>query len=41
MIKGNKKIPLYNKSSLFNKFIGEFLNHTFIETYKEKRKEKI
>lgn len=41
MIKGNKKIPLYIKSPLFNKHLENFLTNVFVENQKKKRSEKI
>lgn len=41
MIKGNKKIPLYNKSPTFRDNIQFYLDEIFILKYREKRIEKI
>lgn len=41
MIKGNKKIPLYNRSPLFSKHVDHYLNNIFLDNQKKKRKDKI
>lgn len=41
LIKGNKKIPIYKKSSTFSKNIKHYLNHVFVNEYKRKRIDKI
>ena len=41
MIKGNKKIPLYNHSPTFRENILFYLNEIFIMKYRLKRKEKV
>lgn len=41
LLKGNKKIPLYNLSFTFNEKIHEYLNNVFVSYYKKKRLEKI
>lgn len=41
IIRGNKKILLYNHSSTFRMHINTYLNHVFVQQYQEKRIDKI
>jgi hypothetical protein len=41
MIRGNKRILLYNQSSIFKNYIGDYLKNDLIKDYVKKRKEKI